>query len=219
MSGNIPSPLEALTGHKPRTSLPQIPSSVGNRNRNSVENFRICQELIKREPSTSTHYSMELKPGHTLFVKEVTGNVWKTGVINQPVKEPESYWIKFPDNSIIRRTKSMIKPRSQPSYFELEADRKEWNATGTVPPHSHNPFTSKLPELELPALPMSSPVPQPLTSKAMQLGQVNSPVSSTSKVQPSITSSGPAAVIPGSPRCSTHSTKGILPVRFTPSKM
>ena len=29
VSGNLPSPLEALTGCKPRTSLPQIPSSVG----------------------------------------------------------------------------------------------------------------------------------------------------------------------------------------------
>ena len=64
----------------------------------------------------------------------------------------------------------MIKPRSQPSCFELEAEGKEWKATGTVPPHSQHPFTSKLPELELPALPMSSPVPQPMTSKAMPLG-------------------------------------------------
>ena len=88
---------------------------------------------------------MELKPGQPVFMKEVTGNVWKTGVIDQPAKEPESYWIKFPDNSILRRTRSMIKPRSQPSYFELEAEGKEWNATGTVPPCSHNPFTSKLP--------------------------------------------------------------------------
>ena len=160
---------------------------------------------------------MELEPGQPVFMKEVTGNVWKTGVIDQPAKEPESYWIKFPDNSILRRMRSMIKPRSQPSYFKLEAEGKEWNAAGTVPPCSHNPFTSKLPEPELPALPMSSPVPQPLTSKAMPLGQVNIPVSSTSEVQPSITSSGPA-VLPSSPRCSTHSTKGIPPVRFTPTK-
>ena len=72
---------------------------------------------------------MELKPGQPVFVKEVTGNVWKTGVIDQPAKEPESYWIKFPDNSILRRMRSMIKPRSQPSYFKLEAEGKEWNAS------------------------------------------------------------------------------------------
>ena len=63
--------------------------------------------------------------------------------------------------------RSMIKPRSQPSYFELEAEGKERNTAGIVPPHSHNPFTSKLQEPELPALSMSSLVPQPLTTKAM----------------------------------------------------
>ena len=94
-------------------------------------------------------------------MKEVTGNAWKTGVIDQQAKEPESYWIRFPDNSILKRTRSMIKPRSQLSYFELEAEGKEWNSTVTVPPCSHNPFTSKPPAPELPVLPMSSPVPQP----------------------------------------------------------
>ena len=110
---------------------------------------------------------MELKPGQPVFMKEVTGNVWKTGVVNQPAKEPESYWIKFPRNSILRRTRSMIKPRSKPSYFELEAEGKEWNARGTVPPCSHIPFTSKLPESELPALPRSSLVPLTLTTTHM----------------------------------------------------
>ena len=168
VSGNFPSPLEALTGHKPRTSLPHISSSMGNGN--SVENSKTHQELIKRQPSTSNHYSMELKPGQPVFVKEVPENVLKTGIVDQPAKEPESYWIKFPDNPILRRTQSMIKPGSQPSYFELEAEGKEWNAAETVPPCSHNPFPSKLPEPELTVLPMSSSVPQPLTSKAMPLG-------------------------------------------------
>ena len=123
VSGSLPSPLEALTGYQPRTSLPQIPSSRGNGN--SVENFRIHQELIKRQPSTSTHYCIELEPGQPVFMKEVTGNVWKTGVINQPAKKPETYQIRFADNSILRRTRSMVKPRFQPSYFKLEAEGKE----------------------------------------------------------------------------------------------
>ena len=87
VSGNLPSPLEALTGHNPRTSLPQIPSSVGK----SVETSRIHQELLRRQPSTSNQYSMELKPDQPVFVREVTENVWKTGVIDQPANEPESY--------------------------------------------------------------------------------------------------------------------------------
>ena len=204
-----------MQAKNPRTSLLQIPSSVGK----SMESSRIHQELLRRQPNTSKQYSMELEPGHPVFMKEVTGNVWKTGVISQPAKEPEAYWTKFPDNSILRRTRSMIKPRSQPSYFELEAEGEERSAAGIVPPHSHNPFTSKLPELELPALLIKSLVPQPLTSKAMLFwGGVNIAVSSTGEVQPSITSSSGPAVLPSSPRCSTCSTKGISPVRFTPTK-
>ena len=150
-------------------------------------------------------------------MKKANGNVWKTRVINQPAKEPESYWIKFPDNSILRRTRSMIKPRSQPSYFELEVEGKEWNSTGIIPPHSHQPFNSMLPAPELSALPMDNPVPQPLTSKSTSSVQVNIPVSSTGAIQTSI-SSGPAVTIPSTPRRSTCSNKGIPPVRFTPSK-
>ena len=43
IAGNLPSPLEALTGRKPRTSLPQIPSSIGK----TVETSRIRNELIR----------------------------------------------------------------------------------------------------------------------------------------------------------------------------
>ena len=129
IAGNLPSSLEALTGCRPRTSFLQIPSSIGK----SVETSRIRKELIKHQPSTSTSYTMELKPGQPVFMKEVHGNVWKTGVIVQPAKEPESYWVKFPDNSILRRTRSMIKPRSQPSYFEWEAEGKTMEQQRTNP--------------------------------------------------------------------------------------
>ena len=120
IAGNLPSPLEALTGRRPRTSLPQIPSSVEK----SMETSRIRKELMKCQPITSTHFPMELKPGQPVFMKEVHGNVWKTGTIDQPAKEPESYWVKFPDNSILRRTRSMIKPQSQLSYssWKLKAE-------------------------------------------------------------------------------------------------
>ena len=136
---------------------------------------------------------MELEPGQPVFMKEVHGNVWKTGVINQPAKEPESYWVKFPDNSILRRMRSMIKPQAQPSYFKLEAEGKEWNSTGLIPPHSNHPFNSNLPALEIPALPVGNPVPPALTSKATLPVQGNIPVSSTGVSQPS-TSSDPAVI-------------------------
>ena len=122
ISANLPPPLEALTGRKPRSTLPQLPSAVGN----NMETSKICQELLRRQPSTSTGSIMELEPGQPVFVKEVHGNVWKTGTIDQPASEPDSYWIRFPDNSILRRTRSMIKPRSLPSHFDLEAEAQPW---------------------------------------------------------------------------------------------
>ena len=76
ISSTIPSPLEVLTGRKLRTSLPQIPSTIGK----SVESSRIHQELIKHQQPSSTStssYSMDLEPGQPVFVKEVQGNVWK----------------------------------------------------------------------------------------------------------------------------------------------
>ena len=99
ISSTIPPSLEALTDRRPRTSLPQIPSSMGN----SVESSRIQQELMKHQPvGTSTSTSMELNPGQPVFMKEVHGDVWKAGVIDQLAKEPDSYWIKFPDSSRLR---------------------------------------------------------------------------------------------------------------------
>ena len=55
---------------------------------------------------------MDLDPGQPVFVKEVSGNIWKTTAVDQPAAEPNSYWVRFPDNSILRWTRSMIKPRS-----------------------------------------------------------------------------------------------------------
>ena len=88
----------------------------------NMETSKICQELLRRQPSTSRGSIMELEPGQPVFVKEVHGNVWKTGTIDQPASEPDSYWIRFPDSSILRRTRSMIKPRPLPSHFELQAE-------------------------------------------------------------------------------------------------
>ena len=142
---------------------------------------------------------MELKPGQPAFMKEVHGNVWKTGTISQPAKEPESYWVKFPHNSILRRTRSMIKLQSQPSYFELEAEDRERNSREQIPAHSHHPFNSNLQAPEMPALPVDSPVPPALTSKPTPSAAGHIPVSSTGVTQPSITSGDPVE-IPSTPR-------------------
>ena len=152
ISSSLLSPLEALTGCKPRSSLPQLPSAVGN----TMETPRIHQELLRRQASASTSSSMELEPGQPVFVKEVHGNVWKTGTINQPASEPDSYWIRFPDSSILQRTRSMIKPRSHPSLFELKADQEQWNSEGKFSVHSSDSYNQTNVELLLPATAMES---------------------------------------------------------------
>ena len=210
---NLWSPLEALTGRRPKTSLPQIPFSVGK----TMETSRIRKELMRHQPSTSTHSPMELEPGQPVFMKEVHGNVWKTSTINQPTKEPESYWVKFSDNCILRRTRSMIEPWSQPSHFRLKAEGRERNSRGQSPAHSHHPFNSNLQAPGMPALPVDSLVPLAMTSKATLTATGHIPVSSTSTTQTSITSSD-LVEIPSTSRQSSWPNKGIPPVRFTPPK-
>ena len=73
---------------------------------------------------------MDLDPGKPVFVKEVSGNVWKTTTVDQPAAEPNSYWVRLPDNSILRRTRTMIKPRSLPSHSKLQAEAQPWKFEG-----------------------------------------------------------------------------------------
>ena len=123
----LPSPLEMLTGRRSHSSLPQLPSSIGH----NMETSRIHQELLRRQPNNTTSTgAMDLEPGQPVFVKEVNGNIWRTATVDQPAAEPDSYWVRFPDDSILRRTRSMIKPRSQPSHFELQAEAQQRNFEG-----------------------------------------------------------------------------------------
>ena len=167
---------------------------------------------MKHQPTgTSTNNNMELKPGQPVFVKEVHGNVWRTGTIDQPAKEPDSYWIKFPDSSILRRTHSMIKPRSLPSHFELETESKERNISEFIPSHSSSNFQSMLPALEHPALPTGKLVTPQLSERGTSSVRKDIPTGSPGVTQPSISS--PAVL-----RRSNHATKGVPLRRFSPSR-
>ena len=219
ISSNLPLPLETLTGHKPRSSLLQLPSAVGN----NMETARIHQELLRRQPSTSTSSTMELELGQPVFVKEVQGNVWKTSTIDQPASEPDSYWVRFPDNSILRRMRSMIKPRSLPSHFKLQAEQQPWNSEGKFSAHSSDSFDLTNVESMLPALPMENLKTPIVNDRDSKVGIPTDPICSPETTQPSTTSStsGSSPSVPTTTtpvRHSTHSTKGIPPTRFTPSK-
>ena len=159
-----------------------------------------------------------MEPGQLVFVKEVNGNVWKTGIINQPASEPDSYWVKFPDNSILRRTRLMIKPRSQPSYFELQAEAQPWKNERKFQLCSSESFDPMNVDSLLPVTPMGSVTPPAVEDRGSKVGILTDPITSTEAPQPITDESGITLSVPSTPRHSTHSTKGVPPVRFTPSK-
>ena len=212
ISSSLPSPLEMLTGRRPHSTLPQLPSAIGQ----NVETSKIQKELLRRQPNTSTGAHMELDPGQAVFVKEVSGNVWKTAIVDQPAAEPDSYWVRFPDNSILRRTRSMLKPRSQPSHFELQAEAQPWNSEGKFSTCSSDSFNPMNVESVLPVTPMESVTPPAVDDRANKVGVPSDPIISTEAPQPTV--SGISLSVPATPRCSTHSTKGVPPVRFTPPR-
>ena len=220
ISSTLPSPLEMLTGRRPCSTLPQLPSSIGK----NMETSRI-QELLRRQPNTSTEAHMELDPGQPVFVKEVSGNVWKTATADQPAAEPDSNWVRFPDNSILRRTRSMIKPRSLPSHFELQAEAQPWNFEGKTNSHSSDSFNKMKVESMLPVTPMARVITPATKDRGSKVRKSTDPIISTEAPQPAengfsvsgLTLGVPSTLRP-TPRCSTRSTKGVPPDRYTLSK-
>ena len=213
ISSTLPSPLEMLTGRRPCSTLPQLPSSVGK----SIETSRIHQELLRRQPNNTSTGAMDLEPGQPVFVKEVNGNVWRTATVAQPAAEPDSYWVRFPDNSILRRTRSMIKPRSQPSHFKLQAEAQPGNFEGKTYSCSSDSFDQLNGQSMLPVTPMASVTTPATIDRGSKVSEITDPISSTETPQPTVRESISSS-LPSTPRHSTRSTKGVLPVRYTPSR-
>ena len=217
ISSTLPSPLEMLTGRRPCSTFPQLPLSIGK----NMETSRIQEELLRRQSCTSTGVHMELDPGQPVFVKEVSGNVWKAATVDQPAAEPDSYWVRFPENSILRRTRSVIKPRSLPSHFELQAEAQPWNFEGKISLHSSDSFNLLKMESMLPVTPMASVTPPATKDRGSKVRKSTDPIISTEACQPAesgFSLGGITLSVPSTPRCSTRYTKGVPPDRYTPSK-
>ena len=138
----------------------------------------------------------------------------KTTTVDQPAAEPDSYWVGFPDNSILRRTRSMIKPRSLSSHFELQAEAQPWNFEGKTNSWSYDSFNQLNGNSMLPVAPMASVTTPATTDRDSKVGKSTDPIISTEALQPTV--SGPN--VPSTPRHSTRSTKGVPLDRYTPSK-
>ena len=180
ISSTLPSPLEMMTRRRPHSSLPQLLSSIGK----NMETSRICQELLRRQPNNTSTGAMDLEPGQPVFVKEVNGNVWRTATVDQPAAEPDSYWVRFPDNSILRRTRSMTKPRSSPSHFELQAEAQQRNFEGETNSHSCESFNQLNRQSILPVTPMVSVTKPATVDRGSKVSETPNPINSTGAPQP-----------------------------------
>ena len=177
--------------------------------------------MLRRQPNTSTGAHMELDPGQPVFVKEVSGNIWKTTTVDQPAAEPDSYWVRFPDNSILRRNRLMIKPRSLPSHFELQAEAQPWNFEGKLSSHFSDSFNQMKVESMLPVAPMENATTPATKDRDSKVRKPTNPIISTEAPQPAESGFSPRGItpsVPSTPRCSTRSTKGVPPDRYTPSR-
>ena len=152
---------------------------------------------------------MDLDPGQPVFVKEVNGNIWRTATVDQPAAEPDSYCVRFPDNSILRRTRSMIKPRSLPSHFKLQAEAQPRNFEGNTNSCSLDSFNQLNGQLMLPVTPMVSVTTLATIDRGSKVSETPNPISSTGAPQPAVRGATPS--VPSMPRRSTRSTKGIPP--------
>ena len=214
ISSTLPSPLEMLTGRKPHSNLPQIPSSIGH----NMDTSRIHKELLRRQPTATSTGATELEPGQPVFVKDLHGNVWRTATVDQPAAEPNSYWVRFPDNSILRRTRSMTKPRSLPSHFELQAEAQQRNFEGDANSCSCDSFRHLNGQSMFPVMPMASVTTPATIDRDSKVIEITDPISSTGATRPTSDRGATPSPQMTTPRCSTRSTKGVPPVCYTPSR-
>ena len=98
--------------------------------------------------------------------------------IDQPAAEPDSYWVRFPDNSILRRTRSMIKPRSQPSHFELQAEAQSGNFEGKTYSCSFDSFNQLNGNSVLPVTPMVSVTTPATIDRGSKVSETTDSISS-----------------------------------------
>ena len=153
---------------------------------------------------------MDLDPEQLVFIKEVNGNVWRTATVDQPAAEPNSYWVRFPDNSILRRTRSLIKPRYLPSHFRLQAEAQPGNFGGKTNSHSFDSFNQLNEHSMLPVMPMTSVTTPATIDRGSKVSETTDPIISTEAPQPAVIGATPS-VPPTPPRHSTRSTKGVPP--------
>ena len=152
-----------------------------------MDTSRIHQELLRRQPNNTTSTgAMDLEPGQPVFVKEVNGNIWRTATVDQPAAEPDSYWVRFPDDSILRRTRSVIRPGSLPSHFELQAEAQQRNFEGETNSCSSESFSQLNEQSMLPVTPMASVTHPATVNRGSKVSETPDPINSTGAPSPQV---------------------------------
>ena len=110
----------------------------------------------------------------------------------------------------------MIKPRSLPSHFKLQAEAQPGNFEEKTNSHSFDSFNQLNGNSMLPVTPMVSVTTPATIDWGSKVGEITDHISSTEASQPTVKGATPS--VPSMPRHSTRSTKGVPPDRYTPSK-
>ena len=105
----------------------------------------------------------------------------------------------------------MIKPRSLPSHFELQAEAQQRNFEGETSSSSCDSFSQLNGQSMLPVTPMASVTNPATVDRGSKVSETPDPINSTESFQHTA-ERGAVSSIPPTPRHSTRSTKGVPPV-------
>ena len=135
ISPKIPSPLELMTGRKPRSNLP-------TRHMKSPTDELVREQLQERQDLQKVYHDRKandlplLNPGQHIRFQDHPSSTWKEGVVTERLKEPRSYLIETP-TSKLRRNRVHI--RNSP-----EEQQQTPKKSANEPPRSPNRFRSKV---------------------------------------------------------------------------
>ena len=110
----------------------------------------------------------------------------------------------------------MIKPRSLPSHFELQAEAQQRNFEGETSSHSHRSFNQLNGQSMLPVTPTTSVTTPATIDRDSQVSAIPDPI--TGATSPTSDRGATPSPQMTTPRHSTRSTKGVPPVHYTPSR-
>ena len=157
-----------LTGRKPRLNLPQVPSSIGHKHGHFQDSQGITQKTTYYIYFHRSHRIGNLD-NQCLSRKCMETFGEQLPLINQLLNQILT-GSGFQTNSILRRTRSMIKPRSSPSHFELQAEAQQRNFEGETSSRSHTSFNQLNGQSMLPVMPTTSVTTPATIDRDSQVG-------------------------------------------------